>query len=491
MAIQSTSTKRVVIQENIPAAAVDGLAEAIQRYYITPNMQFIEPASFRRVDSQGTVELYWRFKLHEGGATVPLAINLSISQLAVELRFEALDVSNSQQVALSSRVIDDLQSIVWQYMQNTKLSTLYFVIGGHEEHSEAPGQQDSPLRSILKRLFRGNTANVFLTFLFLSFVLFFIIGIYTVFVLIALQLVYLIFSDRIAMSMGNVHPTAEKPLVTIVSVRSDKETLKSLSTYGKKILPEIRDEVMKSIEIPTTVSERLGVKTTVLQILSKHGIHANVNDVEIKTRNVYAIVERVSAKFHRAPPQIVIANSLVSNAAATGISTNHSSIMITAGSLEDLSEEELESVIGHELGHIKGHDPIILFAVTSFELFARFYIWYPLFIYQPILYFIVAFGAIFAVGKVLETRADTESAVTLGNPQVLAAALTSIGMRQFYHEKYSPMAKLLDWFQFDPHPPIYFRIDRLANFPRDGRPVKHMTLLSIKDCIVGFLSAFR
>ena len=309
--------------------------------------------------------------------------------------------------------------------------------------------------------------------------------------LIALQLVYLIFSDRIAMSMGNVHPTAEKPLVTIVSVRSDKETLKSLSTYGKKILPEIRDEVMKSIEIPTTVSERLGVKTTVLQILSKHGIHANVNDVEIKTRNVYAIVERVSAKFHRAPPQIVIANSLVSNAAATGISTNHSSIMITAGSLEDLSEEELESVIGHELGHIKGHDPIILFAVTSFELFARFYIWYPLFIYQPILYFIVAFGAIFAVGKVLETRADTESAVTLGNPQVLAAALTSIGMRQFYHEKYSPMAKLLDWFQFDPHPPIYFRIDRLANFPRDGRPVKHMTLLSIKDCIVGFLSAFR
>ena len=120
MAIQSTSTKRVVIQENIPAAAVDGLAEAIQRYYITPNMQFIEPASFRRVDSQGTVELYWRFKLHEGGATVPLAINLSISQPAVELRFEALDVSNSQQVALSSRVIDDLQSIVWQYMQNTK-----------------------------------------------------------------------------------------------------------------------------------------------------------------------------------------------------------------------------------------------------------------------------------------------------------------------------------------------------------------------------------
>jgi len=490
LTIQSTSTKRVVIQENIPAAAVDGLSKAIQRYYIAPNMQFIEPASFRQVDSQGTVELFWKFKLHEIGATVPLAVSLSISQLAVELRFDALDVNNIQQVRLSSRVIDDVQSIVWQYMQNTKLSTLYFVIGGHEEHSEAPGQQNSLLRSILKRLFRGNTANVFLTFLFLSFVLFFIIGIYTVFVMIVFQLIYLAFSDKIAMSMGNVHPTAEKPLVTIVSVRSDKETLKSLSTSGKKILPEIRDEVMKSIETPITVSERLSVKTTVLQILSKHGVHANMNDIEIKTRNVYAIVQRVSDRFHRAPPQIVIANSLVSNAAATGISTNRSSIMITAGSLEDLSEEELEAVIGHELGHIKGHDPIILFAVTSFEFIGRFYIWYPLFIFQPILYFIVAFGGIFAVGKVLETRADTESAITLGNPQSLATALTSIGMRQFYHEKYSPMAKLLDWFQFDPHPPIYFRITRLANFPRNGQSIKHTLLVSIRDCIVGFISSF-
>jgi len=95
------------------------------------------------------------------------------------------------------------------------------------------------------------------------------------------------------------------------------------------------------------------------------------------------------------------------------------------------------------------------------------------------------------VGKVLETRADTESAVTLGNPQTLATALTEIGMRQFYHEKYSPVAKLLDWFQFDPHPPIYFRIQRLSNFPKDPGKVKHITLLSIKDCIVGFFSAFR
>jgi heat shock protein HtpX len=367
---------------------------------------------------------------------------------------------------------------------------LYFVIGGHENRSEAPGQQNSILRSILRRLFRGNTANVFLSFLFLSFVLFLIIGIYTVIVMIVFQLVYLFFSDKIAMNMGNVHPTSQKPLVTIVSVRSDKETLKSLSTYGKKILPEIRDEVLKSVEIPTTLADRLNVKATVIRILSTHGVRANVNDIDIKTRNVYAIVQRVSEKFHRVPPEIVIANSLVSNAAATGISTSRSSIMITAGSLEDLSEEELEAVIGHELGHIKGHDPPILFAVTSLEFIGRFYVWYPLFLAQPILYFIVAFGGIFAIGKVLETRADTESVVTLGKPQHLASALRSIGMRQFYHEKYSPVAKLVDWFQFDPHPPIYFRITRLTSFGRDWSAVKHTFFVSLRDCIIGFISTF-
>jgi heat shock protein HtpX len=301
----------------------------------------------------------------------------------------------------------------------------------------------------------------------------------------------LVFSDRIALNLGNVHPTVDRPLVTIVSVRSNRETLRALSTYGKKILPEIREEITRSAQVPTTLSERLQLKTTVLQILSKHGVQASVNDVEIKTRNVYGIVQRVSARFHRDPPRIVIANSLVSNAAATGISTKHSSIMITAGSLEDLDEAELESVIGHELGHIKGHDPVILFAVTSFEFFGRFYLWFPIFIAQPILYFIIIFGVIFGVGKVLETRADTESAIVLGTPDTMASALTKIGLRQLYHEKYSPTAKILDWFQFDPHPPIYFRVKRMSEFKPNGMGgSRHTFLISLRDCIVGFFSAF-
>ena len=63
----------------------------------------------------------------------------------------------------------------------------------------------------------------------------------------------------------------------------------------------------------------------------------------------------------------------------------------------------------------------------------------------------------------------------------MASSLTKIGFRQLFQEKYNPAAKLFDWFQFDPHPPMYFRVARLSAMSGREGEIKHTFLLSLRD----------
>jgi heat shock protein HtpX len=183
---------------------------------------------------------------------------------------------------------------------------------------------------------------------------------------------------------------------------------------------------------------------------------------------------------------------MVPNAAAAGPSPSRGVVLLTTGILVQLEEEEVLSVLGHEFGHLKGRDPLILYGLTSAEFLFRFYVLFPLFpfIFSSFLFFVYFWAVmtgIFFIAKFFEARADLVSAIKVGQPKVLAGALEKIGFQRLLYER-KPSFRLQEWIGLDAHPPIYFRVSRLEQLES---PVKsrHPLIQSIKDVVSGFLKS--
>nr|MDO8077165.1 M56 family metallopeptidase [Candidatus Freyarchaeota archaeon] len=177
-----------------------------------------------------------------------------------------------------------------------------------------------------------------------------------------------------------------------------------------------------------------------------------------------------------------------------GPSPRLGAMIITTGIMQQLQDEELLGVIGHELSHLKSHDPIVMFGLVILEFLIRFYILGSLlFVWGYISFFaylIVAFGLIIGLGKVFEARCDLDSAKYIGNPKALAQGLRKIAFKKllpiYKREPVYRRIRQLEWLTFDPHPPAYFRINRLENLTE---PItEHTFWASLKDCITGFLN---
>jgi len=71
---------------------------------------------------------------------------------------------------------------------------------------------------------------------------------------------------------------------------------------------------------------------------------------------LWAMIENLSRKIGVKAPRLVIANIPISNAFAYGSPIAGSRIAVTSGLLKELEGEEVEAVVGHELGHLKHRD---------------------------------------------------------------------------------------------------------------------------------------
>jgi heat shock protein HtpX len=311
-------------------------------------------------------------------------------------------------------------------------------------------------------------------------------------VLIASQFVFVFYSNKIIARSGEWTITEENPYIQFLEYQPPVGSLGTLDDY-KQIPPEQLVELKKEV-YDEIISKHGAINCQEAEkIFTKYNVSCRLGSLSTKKINVYELVKKVADRFGYKVPKIVISNTMVPNAAASGPSPSRGIVLITTGLLVQLEEPEVISVLGHEFGHLRGRDPLILFGLLSAEFLFRFYVllaFFP-FIFTSLLFFVYFFAVmtlIFFIAKFFEARADLTSAIMMGQPKIMARSLEKIGFHRLLFER-TPSFRLQEWVGLDSHPPIYFRVDRLENLADEK--IKHPLVQSIKDVIRGFAATLK
>ena len=212
----------------------------------------------------------------------------------------------------------------------------------------------------------------------------------------------------------------------------------------------------------------------------------------------YDVVERLTGRAGLPMPKIYVIPTDSPNAFATGRNPQHASVAVTHGILNLLTDEELEGVLAHELGHVRNRD-ILTSSVAAtiagaITILARMAFWFGalsgmggdrrdreggglgalfMLIFAPFAAMLIQLW----VSRTREYEADHSGAELTGNPYALASALEKIDA---YSKRIpmlgSPTTAHLFIVQpllsgqtfaglFSTHPPVQKRIERLIGRP--------------------------
>ena len=213
---------------------------------------------------------------------------------------------------------------------------------------------------------------------------------------------------------------------------------------------------------------------------------------------LYDMTARLAKRAELPMPKVYVIPDASPNAFATGRNPNHAAVAATEGIQRLLSDNELEGVIAHELGHVKNHDTLIstvaatlAAAITMLARSAMFFgtgdrdregssnaiVALAMMILAPIAAMLIQF----AVSRSREFVADRTGARIVGSPIGLAHALTRIeaGAKQIPMDANQATAHMFilsplsgrGGFSslFSTHPPTQARVDALMRMQTSGQ----------------------
>ena len=160
---------------------------------------------------------------------------------------------------------------------------------------------------------------------------------------------------------------------------------------------------------------------------------------------LYAMVDRLRTKADLPMPKIAISKLPVPNAFATGRNRRHSVVAVTPSLLSLLNDDELESVLAHELSHIKNYDMMTMTLASLLSVIATCLLiggitelvegkkediadWIVALLPIPIYIFLFIYTLFLTLllSRIRELAADRGSALITQNPNAMIRALNKI-----------------------------------------------------------------
>lgn len=214
---------------------------------------------------------------------------------------------------------------------------------------------------------------------------------------------------------------------------------------------------------------------------------------------LHSIVERLSMLADMPKPRVAIMPTSVPNAFATGRNPQNAVVAVTQGLMRQLTTQEVEAVLAHEISHVKNRDVAVMTIASFFATVASFIVQNFFLIsmgqdrenrgagvlvyFVSLLVYLISFFLIRALSRYREYAADRGAAFLTGSPGMLSSALKKIsGNMKRVPEQDLRQAEGMNAFYIIPaltgdafsellstHPSLEKRLDYLRQLEREMR----------------------
>lgn len=158
---------------------------------------------------------------------------------------------------------------------------------------------------------------------------------------------------------------------------------------------------------------------------------------------LHSIVDRLSMLADMPKPRVAVMPTRIPNAFATGRNPKNAVVAVTQGLMQQLTTQEVEAVLAHEISHIKNRDVAVMTIASFFATVASFIVQnfffvggfgrdreergsFMLIYFVSLLVYLISFFLIRAISRYREYSADRGAAFLTGSPGLLRDALIKI-----------------------------------------------------------------